>query len=120
MGTWIAFRAVVASQNHLVRILKEVRVHLSDVVEVEVPLTMLVLESLALSKDAEIPKAAASVVEEPVMISEVELASCCFVIEHQMAGLDDRMMAKRYRDYSEESRGSWMTSGPHMAVPVER
>jgi len=111
----------VASQKHFVRILKEVRVHLSDAVEVvEALLTMSVLESLALLMGAEIPKLAASVVEEPVMLSEVELASCCFVTEHQKAVLGDRMMAKRYRGCSEESRGSWMTSEPRMAVPAGR
>lgn len=97
----------MASQKHFVRILKEVRVHLSDVAAVvEVPLTMLVPEFLALLKDAEIPKPAASVVEGPAILSEVELASCCFVAEHQKAVLDGQMMAKRYRGCSEESRGS--------------
>lgn len=83
-------------------------------------MTMSAPESLALLMGAEIPKPAASVVEEPVMLSEVELASCCFVTEHQKAVLGDRMMAKRYRDCSEESRGSWMTSEPRMAVPAVR
>lgn len=107
MGTWIAFRAAAASQEYFVRILKEVRVHPSDVVAVaEVPLTMLVPEFLALLKDAEIPKPAASVAEGPVMFSEVELASCCFVVEHQKAVLDGQTMAKRCRGCSEESRGS--------------
>lgn len=61
------------------------------------PLTMLVPEFLALLKGAEIPKPAASAVEEPVMLSEVDLASCCFVAEHQKAVLGGQTMAKRYR-----------------------
>lgn len=48
---------------------------------------MLVPEFLALLKDAEIPMPAASVAEQPVVLSGVELASCCFVTEHQKAVL---------------------------------
>lgn len=66
---------------------------------------MLVLESLALLKDAEIPKPAENGVEGPVMLSGAELASYWFATEHQKAVLGDRTMAKRYRDCSEESRG---------------
>lgn len=67
---------------------------------------MLVPESLALLKDAEIPKPAAGAVEGPAMLSEAELASCCFVAEHQKAVLGGQTMAKRCRGCSEESRGS--------------
>jgi hypothetical protein len=68
---------------------------------------MLVPEFLALSRDAEIPTPAASAVEGPVMLSEVGLASCCFVMPgHQKAVLGDRMTAKHYRGCSGGSHGS--------------
>lgn len=67
---------------------------------------MFLPEFLALLKNAEIPKPAASAVEEPVMLSEVELASCYFVAEHQKAVLGGQTMARHCRGCLDESRGS--------------
>jgi hypothetical protein len=102
--------------------LKEARAHLSylDAVGVaEVLLTMPVLESLVLSKDAEIPKPAESAAEGPALLWEAELASCYFVTDHQKAVLGGQMTAKRYHGYLAESRGPWMTSGPHTVGQAE-
>lgn len=122
-GTETVMRAAVICSSRPVRILKEALAHLSETDAVGaagVLLTMPVLESLVLPKDAEIPKPVGSAEEGPVLPWEAEVASYCLVAGYQKAVLGGQTMARRYRGYLSESHGSLKARELGIAVPAAR
>lgn len=109
VGTETVMRAAAAGWRRPVHILKEAHAHPCETCAVEavaVLWTMPALESLALWKDAGIPKPVACAAGEAATLWEPELASYCFVPGYQKIVADARMTATRYRGCSEESHGS--------------
>lgn len=114
--------AAATSPTCPVRKLKEAG-HLSGtcaVGAVEQLLAMPAQEYLVLSKDAGIPKPVESAEEAPVLPWEVEMASCCLVIEYQKVELDGQTTAIRCHGYLVEFHGSLMMSELRIVVSAAR